>query len=445
MRPVSRLKQVSCRRMTVRLSLFRAVVSALFVTVIALSAGEPRAHGLPFPLRHRRPVLVGYFTDSSLYDATPFFVKNLVTNGDAARLSQIDYSAADVSGGHCSLADPLADLLTPYSALTSVSGKPDGREAALRGYFHQFEELKRQYPKLKISISLEGRASDFAVDARPENRAAFVRSCIDLYLRGNFGAGIHAPGIFDGVDIDWESPGRADAANFQALVKEFRRQMNTMRPGLILSVAVGQSPHMLPGMDFAALVSLVDEFGIMNYDYWGPWFRSTGLIAPLFSGASPHRRGDIEHTLAAYAAAGIPPGKMLMGLPFYGYGWTAVSDANEGLYQRGRPVRGDRPFWKIRALATRGSVFRDPRSRAPWIFDGEDFWTYDDSVSVRYKASYAERHHLGGVMIWELSGDTAQGELLESARRALHHPVPARVFARAEQAPARQPGSLAER
>ncbi|MFP5206887.1 MAG: glycoside hydrolase family 18 protein, partial [Acidobacteriota bacterium] len=297
----------------------------------------------------------------------------------------------------------------------------------------------------KILISLEGEASDFAADAQPENRAAFVRSCVNLYLRGDFGDGIHRPGLFDGVDIDWESPHRADAANFEALVREFRRQMDALRPGLRLSVALGQSPFMLPGTDLAALAPMVDQFGIMTYDYWGPWFQSTGLVAPLFAGPAPHRRGSIERTIAGYVAAGVPRNKMLMGLPFYGYGWTAVNGANQGLYQRGRPLRGDRPYRTIRTFGNPASEFRDPRSQAPWLFNGQEFWTYEDPVSVRYKVSYAKRQRLGGVMIWELSGDTASGELLDSAWRALHHPLKERVFAQAETAPRQTARAIAQR
>ncbi len=52
-----------------------------------------------------------------------------------------------------------------------------------------------------------------------------------------------------------------------------------------------------------------------------------------------------------------------------------------------------------------------------------------------YKASYALRQNLGGVMIWELSGDTRDAELLSSTYRALHHPLPARTFTRAAATP----------
>jgi len=376
-------------------------------------------------------IVVGYVTASSLYEEQPFYVKKLAASGSAERLDQINYSAGAVTKGRCSLSDPLADVLAPFPAENSVDGVSDNPTAGMHGYFHQLDELKRRYPRLKILISLEGRASDFAQDAKPENRTAFVASCVDVFVRGRFMDGMTKPGLFDGFDIDWESPHQEDAANFKALIEEFRKQMDAVRPGLRLSVAVDQAPERLPGTDFAALAPIVDEFAVMNYDYAGPWSRETGFLAPLFSTSTVEAHsGSIERSIARYKAAGVPAGKLLMGLPFYGYGWTDVNGKSNGLFQTGQPVRGDQPYRLIRGLAAPAQVFRDPLSQAPWIFDGKTFWTYEDTISVRYKVSYAMSQGLGGIMIWELSGDTADAELLRTAYQALHHPLKAAMFAR---------------
>ena len=416
-------------RMTHLLALFRrSSLSACVLAISLLCAFQPDAHAQQHGQRH--PLLVGYFSMSSLYTSPPFFVKELADNGSAALLDQINYSAGSVRDGHCSVGDPLADVLAPYPAQNSVDGTEDDPRFGVHGYFQQLQELKRRYPRLKILISLEGRAADFAQDAKPENRATFVSSCVDVFLRGHLFPGIDAPLLFDGFDIDWESPHLQDAANFAALLKEFRRQMNALRPGLRLSVAVDQAPGSLPGTDFAALAPLVDQFAVMNYDYAGPWSRRTGLIAPLFTHTSiVDRSSSIVQSIASYKAAGVPARKLLMGLPFYGYGWTDVSPTDNGLYQTGRPLHGDHSYNSIRALADPPLVFRDHLSQAPWIYDGRNFWTYEDPVSVRYKASYADSQHLGGIMIWDLSGDTADAELLHAAHRSLHHPMKAKMFA----------------
>ncbi|MBV8629547.1 MAG: chitinase [Silvibacterium sp.] len=401
-----------------------AAVASLVACLFALTPLDGSAR-----LLHRRavsthPLLVGYFPQWGLYYDEPYSVKQLVDNGSAGLLDQINYAQGFVSAGRCSVADPRADLETTYTAQNSVSGMPDDMASQFRGYFHQLKELKRRYPHLKILISLEGDPAGFAEDARPENRKAFVASCIDIFIRGHFGPGMHEAGIFDGFDIDWEYPNAEDAANFQALLEEFRRQMHAVRSGLRLSIAVGHSPRMLAGMDFAAIARLVNQVGIMNYDYTGPWNSTTGFLAPLFSNpVDPRHSNSIEANIGDYVAAGVPREKLLMGMPFYGYCWTGVNSTNNGLFQSGKGVRGDRPYRYIRKLITEFSAYRDEHSQAPWLFDGTTFWTYEDPVSVRFKASYAAQQKLGGVMIWELSDDTPDAELLTTAHRALRHPL----------------------
>jgi chitinase len=406
-----------------------AVVSALAAVIAALAPINGHAWPLHKRAQSTHALLVGYFPQWGLYYDQPYSVKQIVNNGNAALLDQINYAQGFVAGGKCSVADPKADLNTTYTAQSSVSGRADDPASPFRGYFHQLKELKKRYPHLKILISLEGNPDGFAEDAKTENRRAFVASCIDTFIRGHFADGIHEPGIFDGFDIDWEYPHAEDAANFQALLEEFRLQMRAVRPGLRLSIAVGHSPRMLPGTDFAAIARLVDQVGIMNYDYTGPWSQTTGFLAPLFSNpADPRHSSSIETNIADYVAAGVPREKLLMGLPFYGYSWTDVDGLNNGLFQAGKGVRGDRPYRYIRGLASGFSAYRDEHSQAPWLFDGTTFWTYEDAVSVRYKASYAANHRLGGVMIWELSDDTPDGELLTTAHRALLHPLEASAF-----------------
>jgi chitinase len=373
--------------------------------------------------------VVGYFPGWGQTYSQPFNVKTLILNRSAKLLDQINYSQGSIAGGRCSLANRKSDLETVYTGENSVNGKPDNPSSSFRGYFHQLKELKRRYPHLKILISLEGAPSGFIEGAKPENRHAFVASCIDIFLRGHFAPGINEPGVFDGIDIDWESPQQNEAANFLALVAEFRRQMDALRPGLRLSIAVGDTPLMLPGSDFAALSRLVDQFGIMNYDYTGPWSPTTGFIAPLYSDPSdPRHSNSIRRSIANYHALGVPFRKMLMGVPFYGYGWTAVDTTHDGLFQKGTGIREDKPYHYIRALSTFSTVHRDPHSQAPWLFDGQTFWTYEDPVSIRYKVSYAADHRLAGIMIWELSGDTTDAELLRVAHRSLRKPMSSAVF-----------------
>lgn len=180
----------------------------------------------------------------------------------------------------------------------------------------------------------------------------------------------------------------------------------------------------------------------------------------------------MERSIQEWQAAGIPAAKLLLGLPFYGYGWKEVGATDHGLLQAGHSIRGDRPYRFFRDLMAAPTtlvtgqttlaeaptsslasglqaqpagpapssaaalpakslakaeitppapfvLYRDPRSKAPWLFDGSTFWSYEDPTSIRTKARFARDQHLGGVMVWELSEDAADGALLQAAHQGL--------------------------
>ena len=401
----------SWKRVTTRMS--GVCLTTLFLMVVAAEAQGSA---------HPKPLLVGYFPQWGLYEEPRYLVKNLLTSQDAGMLDQVNYAQGFVTGGRCSIADPHADTEVSFEAGQSVDGVADAPQQTLHGNLNQLVKLKKIYPKLKLVISLEGQAASFAEDARPENRVAFVTSCVDLFIKGNLAAGVHRPGLFDGIDMDWEFPHSENAADFVALLKEFRRQLDAVRPGLLLNIAAGPSPRMaglVEGGDLTEVSGLVDEVGLMTYDYSGPWSESTGFLAPL-SALPDHRYGNVQGSVQAYLAAGVPASKLVVGVPFYGYGWRLVPEVNHGLFQEGQPIRGDHPYHYIDGLIARSTVYRDEPSSTPWLFDGDEFWTYDDAVSIRHKAEYATEQHLGGVMVWELSGDMSNGTLLRSAYEGLH-------------------------
>jgi len=382
-----------------------------------------------------RPKLVGYFGQWSLYNEPRYLVKDLASTGGAAMLDQLNYAQGFVTNGRCSIADPNADLNTTFTAKESVNGRADNPNQPFRGYLHQLAELKRRYPHLKLVLSLEGKPTDFAYDAQPEHRKAFLDSCVNLFLKGHLAPGVDAPHLFDGIDIDWEYPHAADADNFLALATELRQRMDALRPGMILSIAAGPSPRMYEGLDLAAISRVADEIGLMTYDFAGPWMDHTGFIAPLFT-AIPGHAGSVEHTVADFRAAGVPASKLLVGIPFYGYGWREVPETANGLFQEGTAIHGDRPYRYIQTLTARSTVYRDPTSQAPWLFDGDAFWTYEDSASIRAKADFALDQHIGGLMIWELSEDSADATLLHAAHNALRHPTAATDAAQTRENPA---------
>ena len=384
----------------------------------------PRAHSYPMQAdlartKGPRPgtVINGYYPDWATYDN--FNVKNLVTSHMARKLTHLTYAFGAVANNQCALTDTYADIQQVFTADTSVNGRNDSAAPmALHGNFQQLVELKREYPKLKIIMSIQTSAAAFSEAAQPENRKAFVTSCMNMFIKGNFDPSVKPlPGLFDGFDIDWEYPGTSDAQNLIALFQEFRRQFAAARPGLILTMASPAGSWAYDPIPLAKAARELTFFNLMTYDYNGPWQNTTGPVAPMTESPLDPISGDytIERTLKGYFAAGVPPSKIVLGIPFYGYGWEDVPDVNHGQFQPGTPVdQGGDAYSYIVTLMPVFKQYRDPKTDVVWLFNGNEYWTYDDPATIHVKMDYALRKKLLGAMIWSLDNDMPNGQLMNA-------------------------------
>lgn len=399
--------------------------------------------------------IIGYFTQWGIY-GRGYRVKNIDTSGSAARLTHINYAFGNVRNNRCEVgvtmpADPntgaggdaFADYTKSFQAGESVSGIADTWDQPLRGNWNQLKQLKARHPHLKVLISLGGWtwSRGFPSAARPENRQAFVASCIDAYIRGNLpvtdGAGGPgaAAGVFDGIDIDWEYPvacGLAcgspeDSANFTALLAEFRRQLDAVRPGLLLTIAPGAGIDKIRVTDPGQYHQYLDFINVMTYDFHGAFEPRTNHHSALFASAADPSTGDQQYynsddAIQAFLDRGVPASKLNLGIGFYGRGWTNVPNVNNGLYQSGTPAPGtyESGIEDYKVLKSLGwPSFIDNEAGAHWIYNGNTFWSYDSPAVIRTKMQYVKARGLGGAFVWEFSGDDANGSLITTMRDAL--------------------------
>lgn len=399
--------------------------------------------------------VLGYFTQWGIYGRN-YRVKNIDTSGSAAKLTHINYAFGNVRNNVCEVGltipsnestgaggDAFADYTKAFSAAESVSGVADTWDQPLRGNWNQLKQLKAKYPNIKVLISLGGWtwSRGFASAARPENRVAFVTSCVNAYIRGNLpvtdGAGGTgaAAGVFDGIDIDWEYPnacglscgGAEDRANFTALLAEFRRQLNLVRPGLLLTIAPGAGVDKIAATDPGQYHQYLDFINVMTYDFHGAFEPRTNHHSALFASPNDPSTGDVKFynsndAIEAFLARGVPASKLNLGIGFYGRGWTNVANVNNGLYQTGSAAPGtyESGIEDYKVLKDRpGTIYTDANARATWKYDGNTFWTYDTPALITEKMNYVKVQNLGGAFFWEFSGDDAQGTLAKTVGNGL--------------------------
>ena len=238
--------------------------------------------------------------------------------------------------------------------LLVFSVRPD-EEGHVRDPGQVLERLPRQRPwRLLLSVGGGGahRSDAFpAMAADPARRARFIEELLALCRRHHL----------DGIDLDWEHLEPADPPRLATLLVELKQALSEQH--LLLTVAVADPAVLRP-----EAVAAVDRVHLMAYD--GPAHGSLGQATAL-----------VERALAQ----GIPPHKLLLGVPLY-------------------------------ALTADGTPsYRD-------LLDARE----DDEVgslgpqTLRAKAQLVQQKHLGGVFFWELTQD-ARGDasLIKVAHDAL--------------------------
>ncbi|MEA3138519.1 MAG: chitinase [Gammaproteobacteria bacterium] len=307
---------------------------------------------------------------------------------------------------------------------------PDGRAAladtSLETSLLRVVALKKTNPRLKIIISIGGWQADGFSDAAltDASRAVFADSAVELVRKY----------ALDGVDIDWEYPGQGvagikyrteDRQNFTRLLKALRDKLDLAsaaqgRTGgnrYSLTIASADREY-FDHTEMDTLHVYLDWINVMSYDFFNSLTPTTGHHAGLYkaSAASPTDR-DADTSVKQHLAAGIPPEKIVLGVAFYGRGFTGVRPINRGLNQPYERFEAAHDYSELaNSLISRQGFVRywDDRAKAPYLWNSvsRTFITYDDPQSIRTKAQYVKAHHLGGMMFWELSEDR-NDELLD--------------------------------
>lgn len=303
----------------------------------------------------------------------------------------------------------------------------------IRANFQSLANIKKKYPHLKTILSIGGwtysvNFSDTAAD--PDKRQRFVDSAYSLMT--NYG--------FDGIDIDWEIPVEGgnnikhrpeDKQNYTALLQALRDKIGDDK---LLTIAGPARPKYNENIEVEKIGEIVDWINVMAYDYHGPWMGTenavTNFNAPLYADYSaPIPKGvthdlNIDATVRSLLTLGLPAEKIVLGLSFYGRGFSGVTPGpnKDGLYQTytGHP-KGTWPDEKGQASAVfdywdlHDNYIGQPgwqdyynhQAGAAWLFNEEEgiFIGYDSPQTIWNKCAYLASLNLGGAMMWEASND----------------------------------------
>jgi len=314
----------------------------------------------------------------------------------------------------------LTHICYAFAELYVVGGQY--RKFALQGdpsRFAAVADLKKNHPHLKILLAFthtvdnkdNAQGGGFsAMSSTEEGRQAFARDCLEFLQQWGI----------DGVDIGWEFPGlswsghasnpAADTQNHVLLLKELRRTLGSdyliTFPGYISDAkTIAEGTRYI---DLKAVEPYVDFVNVMTYDM---------DQAPHHHSALEDSRAywDCVKMLASYKAAGFPPEKMVLGIPFYG----RISFSQSPTAITYRQIKNLDP-----AVYTIGNW--DPTASVPYVTrkaTGAFYCGYDNPASIAIKGAWLLAHGMKGMMCWMYHGDDDNGTLRKAMWNAVMKPL----------------------
>ncbi len=250
-----------------------------------------------------------------------------------------------------------------------------------------------------LMIGGAGEHDNWVSAAAPARRTAFV---------GNLLAAMDAYG-YDGLDLDWEPITAADEAPLRQLIADLR----AARPSIVLTLPVGWvgggetvSPF------YAQVARQLDQINLMTYSMADAWPGWVTWHSSALRGAGARNPSSVGSSIDAYRGAGVPAGKLGVGIGYYGSCWAGGATA-PGQEPTGGVVASDNEMSYAAIMDTyhQPSAYQyDPTAEAPYLaWAGGNgprrctFLSYEDERSIAAKGAYVRAEGLGGAIIWTIN------------------------------------------
>lgn len=263
-------------------------------------------------------------------------------------------------------------------------------------YLKQMVNLKAEKPDLKVIAAIGGWGAEGFSDAAltPTSRYNFARQVNKLINEYKL----------DGIDIDWEYPGTSaagikyrpeDKENFTLLLTAIR---DVIGDDKWLSMAgVGDKASINRSFEIDKIAPLINYFNLMSYDFTAGETGKTGEKhqANLYESNLGLPGYSVDKWIQNLKEAGMPPEKILLGIPFYGRLGAKITRSYDEL--RKDYINKDEYEFNF-----------DKDAQAVYLTkEGEFVMSYDDPLTIFIKAQYVLENCLGGIFSWTSTYDQA--------------------------------------
>ncbi len=154
----------------------------------------------------------------------------------------------------------------------------------------------------------------------------------------------------------------------------------------------------------------------MTYDLAGSWNSQTGHHTALYGS------GSADTAVKYLQKQGVPASKIAIGTPLYSHGWKMKSLDGGIVGAPARSLSNDEKTWRsLQALEQKAvaegtpgwHMGYDETAQAAYLWNDDPsskdyltFYTYESSRSLAAKLNYINVHSLGGLIVWQVHGDS---------------------------------------
>jgi spore germination protein YaaH len=215
----------------------------------------------------------------------------------------------------------------------------------------------------------------------------------------------------DGVNLDFEGVRPMERDELTNFIIDLSSSLKTENNNYVVTVSI-------PAFDFnqaynvANIESHIDLFVIMGYEIHGVRSKTAGPISPLSSG-NRWTPLNLERSVDEYLIAGVPPKKLLLGVPYYGIEWQTYDLKFPSKVKKFERYHTFRNIKKI--TKNYSSVIDEPSLSKYYAYRDQNnnyrqIW-FDDSLTLGMKYDWVKEKDIGGIGIWALGYDNGHTEL----------------------------------
>ncbi|KAL5772832.1 hypothetical protein ACOSP7_012447 [Xanthoceras sorbifolium] len=269
-------------------------------------------------------------------------------------------------------------LLCAFAPVNDTSYQLNPSASDEKQFTNFTNTVKQKNPSVTTLLSIGGGSEKYSTFSSMVSNSSYRKSFIDSSIRS---ARLYG---FQGLDLCWVSANTsADKSNMGVLFEEWR---------VAIDLEARNSSQSLDSASFPidSIQKYLNWIHVLAYDFYMPtWANFTGAQAALCLSAS----------------------KIGLSLPFYGYAWTLVNPADNGI---GAPATGPAitdeeamSYKEIKDYIDRygAKVTYNATYVVNYCSIGTSWIGFDDVEVVRIKVSYAKKRNLLGYFVWQVPYD----------------------------------------